>query len=429
MIYSRKYSRLFMTLKQDREDFCYDSRGAMGRCIFEIRNNIGKIMIFAQGLKPRILYRVMLIKAEEGSTLGINGGLINIDDKGKGNYSVSFDPNDVFSSGLKIEDISAVLILVDGIGEAASVLTGFRDNSFDWQKGFKIANINEDKEEIKEEKKEENSSNESSLSEEKKNIDKLDSVDFKNDKAKQINKEENKAVNNVAEKNNSEDKKDIKEEVSNEDLKQENNLKNNADKDTENEKIKPQNAEKAVSDKNNISNKSTSSSQNAAKCGSVNSFNTFLERFKADILELEHYAFMTEAEKPPKRRGRGIQGLESIKRHNMKIKPFESCEEEFVWFKIMPCELTMVDSRLWRYMNNPFVCCGFRKYGHLILGVAEEEEKERYVIGVPDKYNSELCGDMDRLGFGRFKVRDNKEMEEGDFGYWLLEGVRVKEVE
>lgn len=379
MIYSRNYSRLFITLKQDRTDFCYDTRIPMGRCIFEIRNNTGKIRIFIQGLKPRILYRVMLVKEDNNSALGINAGLINIDEKGKGDCSISFNPDDIFSSGFKIEDIGAVLIIVAGIGELATVLNGFTDKAFDWKNNFKIINLEEKQEEAKKNVEE--------------NDDKRAEHNLKNEKNKDTITDTSK-------------KADIKME------KNENNISME-----ENESFEETSQ---VENKVDYKKSEINSPQAQKNKKDFKDFNSFLKKFRADMLELEHYAFMTEAEKPPVKRGRGIQGIDQLKKNNMQVKPFEKCDEEIIWFKIMPCELTQINVSLWRYLNNPFINCCFRKYRHLILGIEQKSESEAYIIGVPEKYDESFCKEAEQQGFKAFKPRDDKKLEKGDFGYWLL---------
>lgn len=386
MLYSRTYSRLFITLKQDRSDFCYDLRPAMGRCIIEIRNNNGKIMIFAQGLKPRVLYRVILVNGENDSYVGINGGLINIDEKGKGDVSIAFEPDNVLSSGLKIESISAVLIIVDGIGEIAAPLVGFRDKSFVWKNNFKILNNEE---------KRDNSALadgidivENEISDDN-NI--IDDTKVNTGESSEVFSEEKQAIAEKAD--------DNKEEISKTETN--NNAEIKADK---------------LSEKINTESKE----QPQNKSVKVTDFNAFLEKFKKDMLELEHYAFMTEADRP-KRRGRGIQSIEYIKKYNQRIKPFEKYDENTYWYKIMPCELTAVNANLWRHLNSPFINSCFKKYKHLILGVKNEKGKESYVIGVPEKYDDSFVIEARTQGFNRFLSREDKALEEGAMGYWLLD--------
>ncbi len=368
MIYSRSYSRLFIDLKQDRGDFCYDLRPAMGRCIIEIRNNSGKLMIFAQGLKPGVLYRIILVKAEADGSVGINAGLINIDDRGKGNLSIGFDPDDVLLSGATIESIAAILIIVDGIDEIAAPLVGFTGENFVWKNNFKILH-NTNKTEYENNKT--NSAKDSEITSEAFNCEeqKEDEQDFKN------NLSSDEKPDNLLSPDDCKTEKDTSDDVKDEKFK--------------------------LTDKN----------------GKIADFDSFLEKFRQNMLELEHYALMTEADKPIVR-GKGIHGIDYIKNYNKKIKPFENWESDVQWYKILPCELTSVSSKLWRHLNSPFINGCFKKYKHLILGVKNDGE---YIIGVPEIYDESFSDEAKKQGFDRFMPKSCKKLENGDMGYWLLD--------
>lgn len=378
MLYSRNYSRLFITMKQESNRFCVENRPAAGRCIIEIRNNEGKIMLFVQGLKPRVLYRMALVKKEDNGAAGVNAGLVGIDERGKGETTFAFKPDDVLGSGLKIEDFEAVVIIAEGIGELEAPLAGYRTNSFDWKKNFKIIrdNIRESEENIKEEASKE------ALADKKISEEKAENEAYLND-----------------EKANNDDTLAIKE------TKEEQEIQEKQEKENDSFQTSEEDADSVESQ------------------GAVNrgiDFNVFLERFKKNMLELEKYAKMTEAEKP-RSRGRGIQGTDYIKKYNKRIKPFEKNDDNIDWYRIMPCELTMVNAKLWRHLNNPFINSCFRKYRHLILGIKNQDGRESFIVGVPEKYDSSYTREAEEQGFDRFMCRDCNELEEGAMGYWLMD--------
>lgn len=271
MAYSRYYSRLFITLKQERPDFCLDFRPAMGRCIVEIRNNKGKLSVYAQGLKPRILYKIFIIKCESGNSLGIPVGLIPIDDNGKGEIKWNFEPDNVGESKCKIEEFNVVALVVQEHNEIIAPLVGYTENAVLWKNNFKsfnkdeINNKNEEKKDIKEKtinnindsktEKEEIKENQKTINEEtnnkeieqevKKDIDnkiETEEIEESNEDKIEIEKNEENVNNEINIENEEENKKDKHDEIQ---VKEEQkNIINKANIEAENEKIKKDNDDK-----------------------------------------------------------------------------------------------------------------------------------------------------------------------------------------
>lgn len=133
MIYSRKYSRNFIPLKQDGSKHNLDFRPALGRCVIEIKDGKGKVNIYAQGINPKSDYHLELIGFEKGNMKNVCLGKFNVDTYGKGEFSVSFDPDNIENTNNKIEDFNVVSIMVKDDKDISSALVGYIGNEIDWQ--------------------------------------------------------------------------------------------------------------------------------------------------------------------------------------------------------------------------------------------------------------------------------------------------------
>lgn len=145
MIYSRRYSRNFIPLKQDSTKHNLDFRPSLGRCVIEIKDGKGKINIYAQGISPKEEYNLELIGFEKGNIKNISLGKFNVDTYGKGEFSVLFDPDNMNSN--KIEDFNVISVMVKDNNNISSALVGYIGNEIDWQDSYKanaIINIPKD---------------------------------------------------------------------------------------------------------------------------------------------------------------------------------------------------------------------------------------------------------------------------------------------
>lgn len=123
MIYSRQYSRQFILLKS------VDISKANGRCVIEIKNSDGRIIVNTYSLQPNIIYSVcFVLKGNENKAIKI-GEIIT--DKQK---TISFNPDDI--EGNKIEDISCIAVIKsDG---KKPILAGFTDEYVDLKNGIRV---------------------------------------------------------------------------------------------------------------------------------------------------------------------------------------------------------------------------------------------------------------------------------------------------
>ena len=140
MIYSRRYSRNFIPLKQDNSKHNLDFRPSLGRCVIEIKDGKGKINIYAQGIKPKTEYHLELIGFDKGNVKSVDLGKFEVDNYGKGEFVQYFDPDNMDSN--KIEDFNVVSIMVKDNNQISSALVGYIGNEIDWQDKYIASAIN-----------------------------------------------------------------------------------------------------------------------------------------------------------------------------------------------------------------------------------------------------------------------------------------------
>ena len=137
MVYSRRYSRNFIPLKQDSAKHNLDFRPSLGRCVIEIKDGKGKINVYTQGIKPKTDYYLELIGFEKGNIKNVCLGKFNVDDYGKGEFSNSFDPDNILDLNNTIEDFNVISIMVKDNDDISSALVGYVGNPIDWKEQYK----------------------------------------------------------------------------------------------------------------------------------------------------------------------------------------------------------------------------------------------------------------------------------------------------
>ncbi|MDE6357423.1 MAG: hypothetical protein K2L15_02410, partial [Eubacteriales bacterium] len=142
MIYSRKYSRNFIPLKQDNTSYNLDFKPAIGRCLIEIKDGKGKVSVYAQGIKPNNEYNVELMCFQKGALKNANIGILSVDEMGKGEIKADFDPENVLNTGNKIEDFNIVALIVNGLDKVVSSLVGYVGNEVNWKNKYIIPKHN-----------------------------------------------------------------------------------------------------------------------------------------------------------------------------------------------------------------------------------------------------------------------------------------------
>ena len=114
-----------------------------------------------------------------------------------------------------------------------------------------------------------------------------------------------------------------------------------------------------------------------------------------------------------------LQGVAYVFANYAELFPFERQEKEIRWVRITLKDLLLLDIDSCSYMNHPFVTASYRRYKHLLLGKYKDNEKKKYILGMPDFYSVEYKEIANELGFERFQYCDSAEFDARDYGYWL----------
>ena len=128
------YIRYFMPMISEASGYGHKGRQPAGRSIVEGRDTKYKLHIWAQDLRPEILYVAYLLFAEGGRYPGIGMGNLAVDEKGKGEMRRHF--GDETLCGFPLTDIVAVAVLVKDTAGVISPLCGYRDKPVSWLHGF-----------------------------------------------------------------------------------------------------------------------------------------------------------------------------------------------------------------------------------------------------------------------------------------------------
>lgn len=118
------YSRVFIALKQGCQDYAKDIRGSVGRCIIELRNGSGRLILQAQGLRSDCDYRVCILSRDSYAEVSRP---LYVDGSGKGEVKWEFMPNKI---NMDVSDIKAVAVLV----KDKAPLIGFVEGEYNWQR-------------------------------------------------------------------------------------------------------------------------------------------------------------------------------------------------------------------------------------------------------------------------------------------------------
>lgn len=117
------YSRIFVALKQGCQDYARDTRGSVGRCVIELRNGAGRLILQVQGLRSDCDYRVCVLT--NNSYAEVTKPLY-VDASGKGEVKWEFLPKNI---NINVGEIKAVAVLV----KDKAPLIGFVEGEYNWQ--------------------------------------------------------------------------------------------------------------------------------------------------------------------------------------------------------------------------------------------------------------------------------------------------------
>lgn len=99
-----------------------------------------------------------------------------------------------------------------------------------------------------------------------------------------------------------------------------------------------------------------------------------------------------------------------------KMYPF-SDGEVIDCVRIEPQDIGMLPMEFWVLGNNSFLLHGYYSYRHLIFAAIEEENKEKYILGVPGVNQNKEHFMAKMFGFEHFKGIKTEDTS-GEFGYW-----------
>jgi len=116
----------------------YEFKGKMpaGRCIVEVRNNIGKLSIWVQDLKPQTKYGIYLVFAQAQQYFGLHMGPLDVDVKGKAEFRREISQEDLHSFALK--EVATVAIIAANESGVVSPLCGYRNAQISWRHRFSV---------------------------------------------------------------------------------------------------------------------------------------------------------------------------------------------------------------------------------------------------------------------------------------------------
>lgn len=103
-----------------------------------------------------------------------------------------------------------------------------------------------------------------------------------------------------------------------------------------------------------------------------------------------------------------------------RIYPFEDNEISRC-VKIEPKDVATLPSDIRILNNNSFLLHGYYCYHHLIFAEIATRHGCRYILGVPGIFHNRERFMAKMFGFENFKGIKNKELKQGDFGYWYIE--------
>lgn len=115
MLSKRQFHRSFIILKAHDSGYSLrDGREPAGYGKLEIRNRSGRIQLYIQDMRPadpkRAIYDVVLVSGSS-DVEPVKLTSIQLPDNGRGEYEISFDPNDVKETGNRIGDYHALAVV------------------------------------------------------------------------------------------------------------------------------------------------------------------------------------------------------------------------------------------------------------------------------------------------------------------------------
>lgn len=416
----RKYNRIFILLNGINEGL---SENINGSCDIEIINGRAKLYAYVGGMgrlkeKERTVY---LISAGIKGSLAIPAGKL----ERKGTNAVletSFDPDDIFGSGVCVEDINTAAVWNDSESPTRAVLEGFVSHKVSWLKNLEIFGT-EGPVIINEEKSDE------------KTAEKIESKILEFEKNAIDMQEEKKAESHIQ--LNEDIKEDIKENISeNSGTVYDETIGDEAE--TMEETSEKEDEAYKIDNEDNIDNADNTELQaaEAAVEQMVSPHDTFrmiAEKFRRELDMLDEMGILDKSvilgenngdksdktlKKTEKRKSVDDikeKAQEPMRPANEKEMLFEKNEKLNVgggtlWVKADYREMYFIPSAIVE-LRKLFVKNGARKGNHVIAG----KNNGKYYIGIPGSENQRK--DAENNGYYDFLSVNEK----GSEGYWIKE--------
>ena len=415
----RKYNRIFILLNGINEGL---SENINGSCDIEIINGRAKLYAYVGGMgrlkeKERTVY---LISAGIKGSLAIPAGKL----ERKGTNAVletSFDPDDIFGSGVCVEDINTAAVWNDSESPTRAVLEGFVSHKVSWLKNLEIFGtegpviINEEKSDEKTAEKIENK-----ILEFEKNA-----VDMQ---------EEKKAESYIQ--LNEDIKENIKENISeNSDTVYDETIEDEAETMEETSEKEDETYKRDNDNTEDIDNTELQAAEAAVEqmASPHDTFRMIAEKFRRELDMLDEMGILDKSvilgengsDKSDKtlKKTEKMKAVDDIKEKAQDIRQpanekemlFEKNEKLNVgggtlWVKADYREMYFIPSAIVE-LRKLFVKNGARKGNHVIAG----KNNGKYYIGIPGSENQRK--DAENNGYYDFLSVNEK----GSEGYWIKE--------
>lgn len=113
---------------------------------------------------------------------------------------------------------------------------------------------------------------------------------------------------------------------------------------------------------------------------------------------------------------------DDLRKKHPKIQAFDSaggCEI----LTIRPQDIGLLPRETWTYGNNSFLLHGYYNYRYIILARVGDGEQNRirYILGVPGNYYSNEKYMASMFGFPHFVLSKKQPSQDGRFGYWYTD--------
>lgn len=415
----RKYNRIFILLNGINEGL---SENINGSCDIEIINGRAKLYAYVGGMgrlkeKERTVY---LISAGIKGSLAIPAGKL----ERKGTNAVletSFDPDDIFGSGVCVEDVNTAAVWNDSESPTRAVLEGFVSHKVSWLKNLEIFGT-EGPVIINEEKSDE------------KTAEKIESKILEFEKNAVDMQEEKKAESHIQ--LNEDIKEDIKENISeNSDNVYDETIGDEAETMEETSEKEDETYKRDNDNTEDIDNTELQAAEAAVEqvISPHDTFRMIAEKFRRELDMLDEMGILDKSvilgenngDKPDKtlKKTEKRKPVDDIKEKaqepmqpaNEKEMLFEKNEKLNVgggtlWVKADYREMYFIPSAIVE-LRKLFVKNGARKGNHVIAG----KNNGKYYIGIPGSENQRK--DAENNGYYDFLSINEK----GSEGYWIKE--------